>query len=120
MDCCLSLHDELHDNGRKIIISVEDKTVNIKRGSLVGCPAFSCVTTVRLKQRQWTVSHAAGRAQCRQKCCESGYYHLHRHLNKTILLHTLLLTSAISLHYSLFFDRGQRMDNVKFFNLLIF
>ena len=29
-------------------------------------PLSLCVTTVRLKQRQWTVSHAARRAECRQ------------------------------------------------------
>ena len=38
-----------------------------KRSSLVGCPAFSCVTTARLKQRQWTVCHARCRAKCRQR-----------------------------------------------------
>ena len=34
-----------------------------------------------------SVSHATGRAQCRQECCESGYYHLHHYLNQSILLH---------------------------------
>ena len=29
-------------------------------------PLSLCVTTVCLKQRQWTVSHAARRAECRQ------------------------------------------------------
>jgi hypothetical protein len=78
-----------------------------KRGTSEGVPLF------RLK---WSASHAAGGAQCRQECCECGYYNLHHYLNKTILLHTLLLTSAIShqpsaislqpslftIHYSLF------------------
>ena len=29
-------------------------------------PLSLCVTTVRLKQRQWTMSHARCRAECRQ------------------------------------------------------
>ena len=29
-------------------------------------PLSLCVTTVRLKQRQWSVSHARCRAKCRQ------------------------------------------------------
>ena len=30
-------------------------------------PLSLCVTTVRLKQRQWTMSHARRRAECRQR-----------------------------------------------------
>ena len=33
-------------------------------------------------------SHATGRSNRRQKCCERGYYHLHRQLNHSLLLHT--------------------------------
>ena len=32
-------------------------------------------------------AHATGRAQCRQKRRERGYYHLHRQLNHPLLLH---------------------------------
>ena len=34
-------------------------------------------------------THAAGRAECRDECCERGYYHLHRHLNKTFRFHSI-------------------------------
>ena len=34
------------------------------------------------------IPHATGRSDCRQKCRERGYYHLHRQLNDPLLLHT--------------------------------
>ena len=40
------------------------------------------------------MTHTAGRCDGRQKGCESGYYNLHRNLNKT-LLHKLPLTSYL-------------------------
>jgi len=38
-----------------------------------------------------SVTHATGRCNGRQKRCERGYYHLHRNLNKSVRLHTLIL-----------------------------
>jgi hypothetical protein len=36
-----------------------------------------------------SVAHAARRGDGRQEGCESGYYDLHRNLNKTLFLHSL-------------------------------
>jgi len=38
----------------------------------------------RLKN-EGSVTHTAGRRDGRQEGCESGYYNLHRNLNKTLL-----------------------------------
>ena len=40
-------------------------------------------------------SHATGRSQCRQECGERGYYHLHRQLNHTLLLHKPLAVALL-------------------------
>ena len=36
-----------------------------------------------------SVAHARGGADGRQEGCERGYYHLHRQLDDTLLLHTI-------------------------------
>ena len=44
------------------------------------------------------MSHTRGRCDSRQEGRECGYYHLHRNLNQTILLHhfsLLVLTSSV-------------------------
>ena len=43
-----------------------------------------------------SVSHAAGRSQCRQECRERGYYHLHRQLDDPLFLHNLLLSFFVT------------------------
>ena len=42
----------------------------------------SSLLTLNLKR---SVTHTAGRRDGRQEGCESGYYNLHRNLNKTLL-----------------------------------
>jgi len=44
------------------------------------------------------VSHATGGCDGRQEGCERGYYHLHRNLNETLLLHHSFLISHSSFH----------------------
>ncbi len=41
------------------------------------------------------MSHTRGRSDGRQERCECGYNDLHRHLNNTILLHTLFFLKRI-------------------------
>ena len=41
------------------------------------------------------MSHATGSPDCRQKCRERGYYHLHRQLNDPLFLHTSPFFSAL-------------------------
>ena len=60
---------------------------------LSGVDSPISLTSYLLKR---SMPHATGCTQCRQESCESGYYNLHRHLNKTILLHFSFLIT----HYS--------------------
>ena len=39
---------------------------------------------------EWSVTHAARSGECREECCERGYYHLHRKLNEAFLVHSLM------------------------------
>ena len=54
----------------------------------------SSLFTLNLKR---SVTHTAGRCDGRQKGRESGYYDLHRNLNKT-LLHNLLTFLPLTSH----------------------
>ena len=36
-----------------------------------------------------SMSHATRSRDCREECCERGYYHLHRQLNHPFLRHKL-------------------------------
>ena len=40
---------------------------------------------------KWPVAHTTRRADRRQECRERGYYHLHRQLDDTLLLHTIFV-----------------------------
>ena len=48
---------------------------------------FHLFTFLPLKRSS---SHAAGRSDRRQECRERSYYHLHRQLNQSLLLHDLI------------------------------
>jgi len=39
------------------------------------------------------MAHATGRAQCRHKGGDSGYYNLHRYVNNSLPLHNSFLIS---------------------------
>ena len=49
--------------------------------------------------------HARGRAQCRQKCRERGYYHLHRQLDDALFFHVRF----VSLRFALVEGGGWRV-----------
>ena len=56
-------------------------------------PADQSVSgTSLLKHRQWAMTHATGRAQCRYKRCDCGYYNLHRDVNNSLPLHNSQLS----------------------------
>ena len=65
----------------------------IKKGAEGSLPLRSGLFTFSLYFASWLIPkrpypHATGRTNRRQKCCERGYYHLHRQLNHSLLLHT--------------------------------
>ena len=44
---------------------------------------------INFSERDGAVAHATGSAQCREECCERGYYNLHRQLDESFLFHNL-------------------------------
>ena len=52
---------------------------------------FRLIRSIRVRLEQRPVAHATRGCQCRQECCECGYYHLHPNLNQSSLLHTLVI-----------------------------
>ena len=45
----------------------------------------------RFLDRHRAETHTTGCSQCREECRERGYYHLHRQLHNSLLLHRLQL-----------------------------
>jgi hypothetical protein len=56
-----------------------------------GLASFLPFYLLTFLQHYRAVTHATGRCNGRQKRRERGYYHLHRNLNKSVRLHTLIL-----------------------------
>ena len=50
---------------------------------------------VSCSECDWPVTHATGRTDRREECCERGYYDLHRQLNHSLFLHNSSFFSAI-------------------------
>ena len=65
------------------------KAVGSCQNERAAAPAATPLSPFRPLDR--AQAHATGRAQCRQKRRERGYYHLHRQLNHPLLLHHFTL-----------------------------
>ena len=67
---------------------MKEKPVGSCQNERAAAPAATPLSPFHPSDR--AQAHATGRAQCRQKRRERGYYHLHRQLNDPLLLHDLI------------------------------
>ena len=69
-----------------IVIDLDRRLVKVSGPFFVAPDGLPMSVRVRSER---PVSHATRRGECREECCERGYYHLHRQLNDPFLRHTL-------------------------------
>jgi len=83
-------------------VHITPKPTNMKKARHIDEPSFfdlkvqSDPRVERPFPLKRSVAHATGGTQCSHESCESGYYHLHHHLNNTILLHLISSSPLIS------------------------